>query len=101
MSLIAPDAERECATLHREWPPRHPERASRSRLGSPETCLSPARDCDTAGAVPCPVPDRARGGAPMPRMTGGEAAVQALLAQGVDTLFVLPGVQNDALFSAL
>jgi acetolactate synthase-1/2/3 large subunit len=37
----------------------------------------------------------------MARMTGGEAAVQALLAQGVDTLFVLPGVQNDALFSAL
>jgi acetolactate synthase-1/2/3 large subunit len=34
-------------------------------------------------------------------MTGGEAVVQALLAQGVDTLFVLPGVQNDALFSAL
>ena len=37
----------------------------------------------------------------MPRMTGGEATVQALLAQGIDTLFVLPGVQNDALFSAL
>ena len=30
----------------------------------------------------------------MPRMTGGEATVQALLAQGVDTLFVLPGVQT-------
>ena len=37
----------------------------------------------------------------MTRMTGGEALVEALLAQGVDTLFVLPGVQNDALFSAL
>jgi acetolactate synthase I/II/III large subunit len=37
----------------------------------------------------------------MARMTGGEAVVQALLAQGIDTLFVLPGVQNDALFSAL
>ena len=37
----------------------------------------------------------------MPRMTGGEATVQALRAHGVDTLFVLPGVQNDALFSAL
>jgi acetolactate synthase-1/2/3 large subunit len=34
-------------------------------------------------------------------MTGGEAVVQALLANGIDTLFVLPGVQNDALFSAL
>jgi acetolactate synthase-1/2/3 large subunit len=37
----------------------------------------------------------------MPKMTGGEAVVQALLTQGVDTLFVLPGVQNDPLFSAL
>ena len=37
----------------------------------------------------------------MPKMTGGEATIQALLEQGVDTLFVLPGVQNDALFSAL
>jgi len=37
----------------------------------------------------------------MVRMTGGEAAVQALLGHGVNTLFVLPGVQNDALFSAL
>ena len=37
----------------------------------------------------------------MPKMSGGEAAVQALLAQAVDTLFVLPGVQNDELFSAL
>jgi hypothetical protein len=27
----------------------------------------------------------------MAKMSGGEAAVQALLAQGVDTLFVLPG----------
>src|SRR5262245_19456884 len=54
------------------------------------------------GRVLCHVSqDRMQGGAPMPRMTGGEATVQALLAQGVDTLFVLPGVQNDALFSAL
>ena len=37
----------------------------------------------------------------MARMTGGEAVVRALLANGIDTLFVLPGVQNDALFSAL
>jgi acetolactate synthase-1/2/3 large subunit len=37
----------------------------------------------------------------MPKMTGGEATVQALLVQGIDTLFVLPGVQNDPLFSAL
>ena len=37
----------------------------------------------------------------MPKMTGGEAVVEALVAQGIDTLFVLPGVQNDAFFNAL
>ncbi len=37
----------------------------------------------------------------MARLTGGEAIVQALLAQGVDTLFALPGVQNDYLYNAL
>ena len=37
----------------------------------------------------------------MTKMTGGEALVRAIVAQGVDTLFVLPGVQNDPFFSAL
>ncbi|MEM7024438.1 MAG: thiamine pyrophosphate-binding protein, partial [Pseudomonadota bacterium] len=37
----------------------------------------------------------------MARMTGGEAVLRALTAQGTDTLFVLPGVQNDAFFNAL
>ena len=37
----------------------------------------------------------------MARMTGGEAVLEALVAQGIDTLFVLPGVQNDAFFNAL
>ncbi len=37
----------------------------------------------------------------MARMTGGEALVRAVAAQGVDRLFVLPGVQNDPFFSAL
>ena len=37
----------------------------------------------------------------MARMTGGEAVLGALAAQGIDTLFVLPGVQNDAFFNAL
>jgi acetolactate synthase I/II/III large subunit len=37
----------------------------------------------------------------MARMTGGEAVLRALMAQGIDTLFVLPGVQNDAFFNAL
>ena len=37
----------------------------------------------------------------MARMTGGEAVVRSLLAHGLESLFVLPGVQNDAFFSAL
>jgi acetolactate synthase-1/2/3 large subunit len=35
------------------------------------------------------------------RMTGGSALVEMLVRHGVDTLFALPGVQNDALFVAL
>ncbi len=38
---------------------------------------------------------------PMTRMTGGAALVEMLRRHGVDTLFALPGVQNDALFVAL
>ncbi|MGH7155967.1 MAG: thiamine pyrophosphate-binding protein, partial [Acetobacteraceae bacterium] len=34
-------------------------------------------------------------------MTTGEAAVASLAANGIDTLFCLPGVQNDHLFDAL
>jgi acetolactate synthase-1/2/3 large subunit len=37
----------------------------------------------------------------MTRMTGGAALVEMLRRHGVDTLFALPGVQNDALFAAL
>src|SRR5579863_4349176 len=37
----------------------------------------------------------------MARMTGGRALVEMLTRNGVDTLFALPGVQNDALFVAL
>jgi acetolactate synthase-1/2/3 large subunit len=37
----------------------------------------------------------------MSRMTGGKAVVEMLLAHDVDTIFALPGVQNDALFVAL
>lgn len=33
--------------------------------------------------------------------TGGEAVVEALIAHGVDTLFGLPGIQNDWLYNAL
>src|SRR5712692_7395099 len=34
-------------------------------------------------------------------MTGGQALVEMLRRHGVDTLFAIPGVQNDALFNAL
>ena len=37
----------------------------------------------------------------MPQLTGGEAIVQALIAHGVNTLFGLPGIQNDWLYNAL
>jgi acetolactate synthase-1/2/3 large subunit len=37
----------------------------------------------------------------MARLTGGEALVQSLIAQGIKTLYALPGVQNDGLFTAL
>jgi acetolactate synthase-1/2/3 large subunit len=35
------------------------------------------------------------------RLTGGAALVEMLRRHGVDVLFALPGVQNDALFNAL
>ena len=37
----------------------------------------------------------------MPQMTGGEATVDALIAHDIDTLFGLPGVQNDWFYNAL
>src|SRR5439155_7929162 len=37
----------------------------------------------------------------MARMTGGRALVEMLRRNGVDTVFALPGVQNDALFVAI
>jgi acetolactate synthase-1/2/3 large subunit len=35
------------------------------------------------------------------RVTGGTAVVRSLLSEGVDTLFGLPGIQNDWLYNAL
>jgi acetolactate synthase-1/2/3 large subunit len=37
----------------------------------------------------------------MPAMTTAEAIVASLIAHGLDTLYALPGVQNDHLFDAL
>ncbi len=37
----------------------------------------------------------------MVNITGGEAIVKSLMAQGVDTIFGLPGVQNDYFYNAI
>lgn len=37
----------------------------------------------------------------MPVVTGGEAVVAALMDHGVETIFALPGVQNDYFFNAV
>ena len=37
----------------------------------------------------------------MPQLSGGEAIVQTLITHGVDTIFGLPGVQNDYLYIPL
>src|SRR5436305_203461 len=37
----------------------------------------------------------------MPQMTTAEAIVAVLIAHGLDTIYALPGVQNDHLFDAL
>ncbi|MBI3742021.1 MAG: hypothetical protein HY257_09755, partial [Chloroflexi bacterium] len=37
----------------------------------------------------------------MPLLTGGQTLVESLKRHNVDTLFALPGIQNDALFNAL
>ncbi|MEM7332993.1 MAG: thiamine pyrophosphate-dependent enzyme [Chloroflexota bacterium] len=37
----------------------------------------------------------------MARLTGGEAVVQSLINHGINTVFGLPGVQNDFLYNAL
>jgi acetolactate synthase-1/2/3 large subunit len=37
----------------------------------------------------------------MPKMNTAQALVSSLVANGIDTLFCLPGVQNDVLFDAL
>ena len=36
----------------------------------------------------------------MAKLTGGQAVVKSLIANGIDTIFGLPGVQLDHLFNA-
>ena len=54
--------------------------------------------------LPKPVPNPVPKPAPVDaaaRMTTAEATVGALIAHGIDTIYALPGVHNDALFDAL
>src|SRR3954465_8960534 len=47
---------------------------------------------------------RKKTAAPVPKattMTAAEATVDAMLGHGIDTIYALPGVQNDMLFAAL
>jgi len=44
---------------------------------------------------------RAAAAAPVQTLTAAEAAVATMVAHGIDTLYALPGVQNDFLFEAL
>jgi acetolactate synthase-1/2/3 large subunit len=37
----------------------------------------------------------------MPQMSGGDGVVQALIAHGINSVYCLPGIQNDHLFNAL
>jgi acetolactate synthase I/II/III large subunit len=43
----------------------------------------------------------AKGAAAAKSMTTGEAVVEALIADGIETVYALPGVHNDPLFDAL
>ena len=36
----------------------------------------------------------------MTRLSGGEAVAQSLIKEGIDTVFGLPGIQNDWLYNA-
>lgn len=37
----------------------------------------------------------------MPQMSGGDAVVRSLMAQGIQSIYCLPGIQNDHLFNAM
>jgi acetolactate synthase-1/2/3 large subunit len=50
---------------------------------------------------PRKTPPKRTAGDAAARMTTAEAAVTALIAHGVDTIYALPGVHNDPLFDAL
>src|SRR6516165_11970402 len=71
--------------------------------GQPGSCprISHRRRWGGSSGVTAPIGTRSsRAEEAMPRMTGGGALVEMLRRHQVDTIFALPGVQNDALFVA-
>jgi acetolactate synthase-1/2/3 large subunit len=55
----------------------------------------------SVGKINAPVREQQTAVEPARRMTGGQALVEMLKREGVDTIFGLPGVQLDGFFSAL
>ena len=53
------------------------------------------------GKINAPVREQQTSVEPARRMTGGQALVEMLKREGVDTIFGLPGVQLDGFFNAL
>ncbi len=54
---------------------------------------------ETGPKPPAKPPERQTPAPPM--LTGGDLMVRALLAHGLDTIYCLPGVQNDSFFNAM
>src|SRR5215472_13758734 len=67
------------------------------RSGASFEPAAPSATCSNSAGGPA---DRKPEETAMTRMTGGKALVEMLRRHGVETIFALPGVQNDALFVA-
>src|SRR5215510_7637695 len=67
------------------------------RSGASFEPAAPSATCSNSAGGPA---DRKPEEEMMTKMTGGKALVEMLCRHGVDTIFALPGVQNDALFVA-
>src|SRR5215472_17180779 len=67
------------------------------RSGASFEPAAPSATCSNSAGGPA---DRKPEETAMTRMTGGKALVEMLRRHGAETIFALPGVQNDALFVA-
>jgi acetolactate synthase I/II/III large subunit len=70
------------------WPPRFVKESPPSRQSVPDLHSRSVKEHGMAAETPL-------------QMTAAEAVVASLLAHGIDTVYALPGVQNDHLFDAL